>query len=483
MITEHLMRPGSGGVRFTPDFPVSKSDAIRALVDENAGAAAVGASLVITPVRVDPTSIGDTATLDAALYTGPIVARPSRLSLEVVGVSSWLDTYFDTAIIRSSGTPAQWVGDLLTNGLTAGTVTAAGLSNVSRTFPAHSATRRECLDAWAGLAGAEYRVNPDLTVDVAEADTLFVSPPTVVVTKRNEGPDGAFRGVDGSLLDQALTQLGPNIATKAVALAEGEGAAIAKGTATRSVNLKTPAGGTPSLITVLSAPSEESANANTLASNFLNLQGMRRQVNVGSRTYGLPRFVSPGDEVYVWDPEAGLFDTSNQIQFRGETIFPILVRLLSYTWPIESGMGVYVRSNAASPTYIDVTDWVEWENGSETWWTVGDWNPPSYGSTNRHAPEIEQRVAGTGQVSQSGTFSGTTNGTTSALVVTHGLPWTPLRVIVQPAFPNGGSPGARFVSANVTAVSSTTFTIGRCIAQDGSLLTSTVVSGYWVAFG
>lgn len=81
-----------------------------------------------------------------------------------------------------------------------------------------------------------------------------------------------------------------------------------------------------------------------------------------------------------------------------------------------------------------------------------------------------------------GTFGGTTNGTTSALVVTHNLPWTPTKVLVQPATPNGGSTNVRFVSANVTAISSTTFTIGRCVSQDGSLLTATAVTGFWVAF-
>lgn len=477
MITEHLMRPGNGSVRFTPSIPLTVTNEIRQLVDEDAGGE--GASLVVTKVRVDPDQIGDTATLAAALYSGPIVDRPSRLSLNVTGLSTWLDTYFDSDITRTTGTPSQWVGDLLANGLSSGTVTATGLSNITRTFLAHSATRRECLDAWASLAGAEYRVNPDLTVDVAAYDTLFQSPPQAVVTKHDDGPDGKYRGVDGSLLDQALTRLGPNIATKAVALAEGDGTTLNKGTATRSISLKTPTGGTPTIIRVLSAPSESSSNANTLASNFLNLQGMRRQVNVSTRSYALPRFVKPGDEVYLWDPSAGLYDTSNQIIYRGETIFPVLVRLLSYTWPIERGYGVYVRPNASSPTYIDVTDWVEWEDGNDSWWTVGDWDPPTFGPTNRSNPSIEQRLAGNGF--GFGSFSGTTNAS-SQLVVTHNLGWTPSVVIVQPGTPNGASTNDRFVSANVTNISSTTFTIGRCVSQDGSLFLSSAVTGYWAAF-
>jgi hypothetical protein len=80
-----------------------------------------------------------------------------------------------------------------------------------------------------------------------------------------------------------------------------------------------------------------------------------------------------------------------------------------------------------------------------------------------------------------GTYSGTTNGTTSALVVTHGLAFTPTQVIVQPATPNGVTGSDRYVTSNVTAITDTTFTIGRCVAQDGTLLTGVAVTGYFIA--
>lgn len=394
-VTEHLMRPGSGSVQFNPDLPISASQEIMALVDENAGG--IGAHVVITRVRVDPALIGDAAVLAGAAYTGRITARPSRTSLEFEGIGSWLDTYNDAEITRTTGTPTQWLGDLLTNSLTAGTV--SGGSNVTKTFPAHITTRREALDVIAGLGGWEYRIMPDFTVDAAPAASLFREvgdTGTIVVTRKAEGSDGALRGVDGSMLDQEI-QVG-NLATKAVALAEGQGVSIAKGTATAARSLRAPLGGAAAFVTVFSAPGEETANANTAASNFLNLQGMRRKVNVASSTHHLPRYVVPGDEVYIYDLAAGLYDTTQQVQFRGETIFPATVRLLSYTWPIERGVGVYIRSNEASGSadYIDVTDWVAWENG-DTWWTVGDWAPKNYGRVNRTDPEIETRLSTDGQ--------------------------------------------------------------------------------------
>lgn len=394
-VTEHLMRPGSGSLQLASSTPTAITNQIRALVDEGFGTSAVGAAVVITRHHIDPNVVDDDVLLSTAVYNGPITARPSRLSLEFSGLGAWLDSYLDSAASRTSGTPSQWMSTLLANGLTAGTVTATGMSNITRTFPAHSTTRREALDAWVALAGGEYRINPDLTVDVATSDRLFREAGdagTIVVTRHGDGPDGTLRGVDSSLLDQELTQLGPSLPTKAVALGSGNGTTITKGTATTSRNVKTPAGGTPTMVTVFSAPSEASGNVNSLASNFLALQGMRRKVNISSSTHNLARHVEPGDEVYVFDPQNGLYDTSNPVSYRGETIFPIVVRLLSFTWPIQDGYGVYVRPNAATPEYIDLTDHVAWETG-DTWWTVGDWSPPFYGRTNRRDPDIEWRTA------------------------------------------------------------------------------------------
>lgn len=387
-VTEHLMRPGAGSIRFTPDTPAKITSAIFDLINENT-TAGVGAHIVITPVEVDPDQVGDAAVLGAATYTGRITKRPDRLSLEFVGLGSWLDTYIDSAVTRTAGTPAQWLTDLLTNDLSAGTNTASG--TVTKTFPAYITTHREALDAVCGIGSWEYRISPDMTVNIGDGGEQFVSPPIGVVTRKSEGLDGAYRGFEGGLLDQSIDV--SQIATKAVALAEGSGATIAVGSDTTTTNLNAPKGTAPDLVTVLSAPGEETANAGTLATNFLNLQSQHRNVTVTSVTHHLPRHVHPGDEVYLYDPLSGLIDANNQIEFRGETITPILVRLLSYTWPIEAGVGVYIRSNETTATYHNVTPWIAWETGT-TEWVVGDWNPPSYGRVNRSNPEIELRVAG-----------------------------------------------------------------------------------------
>jgi hypothetical protein len=80
-VTEHLMRPGTWSLKFRPDVPVGTTKTIADLIDESS-ATGYGGHIVITPTRVDPDAIGDAATLAAASYTGRIMKRPSRLSLD-----------------------------------------------------------------------------------------------------------------------------------------------------------------------------------------------------------------------------------------------------------------------------------------------------------------------------------------------------------------------------------------------------------------
>jgi hypothetical protein len=385
VITEHLMRPGSGTLQFVPEIPMDITQRILALIQ------GVGCHVVITDPPTDPVLIGDTATLSIATQNMRVVGRPSRLSLSLRGLSSWLDSYNDLEIARTAGTPTNWLTDLLVNGLVAGTV--SGGSNVTRLFPAWGQTRREALDVAAGLGGWEYEVRPNFAVNAGTS--VWSTTPTVVITDRNEGPDGALTGLLGGLLDQEITIA--DQATKVGALAQGDGPGIAVGQATQTIPLRDRNGNTTNLVTVISAPSEARTNAGALAANFLALRKLKRSVKVSTTTPRARRVVRPGDYVWLYDVKSGLVDTANQVFFRGEYISPIKVRVTSMTSPIEAGSGVYIRSNAASPEYIDVTRWVAWEPPG-AFLDVGEWSPPVYGRANRSNPEIEERLANRGRV-------------------------------------------------------------------------------------
>lgn len=377
-------------MRFDASVPVTITDRIAAAMELAGGA---GAHVVVLPQQFDITGLAVADVLALASYTGRLHDRVSRLSIGGPGISSWLDTYSTTAISRTSGTPSQWVGDLVTNGITSGTIDNTGATSVSRAFRARLASRRELLDTVASAGGWEYIVRPDFTVDAATPANLFDShdAPELVVTRYESGPDGPYRGVDGGIIDQRLDD--SQLATRVDVLAEGDGPAIAIGSATQSLSLKTWDGSTPDLTVVVSSPAAGPSNAaDGIAQATLNLRGARREVSVSSSSFALHRFATPGDYVWLYDPISGLRDDTNTITFRGEVINPAKVRLLSWSYPIEAGTGVFVLFNGSTPELVDVTDWVEFETG-DTFWTVGDWSPPSYGPVNRSNPEIEQRAA------------------------------------------------------------------------------------------
>jgi hypothetical protein len=480
MITEHLMRPGSGTIRFRRTLPRSISKQITDMIE------GAGCHLVITPVRLNEADLLDSVLLSAAMYTGVVLARPSRTELAVTGLGWWLDSVNETNITRVSGTPTQWLGDLLINGLTTGTV--SGGSNVTRQFIAHAQTRREALDTVATLGSWEYDIQPDFTVDAGTPSAIFQSPPSVVITNRAEGVDGPFRGLSAGLLSQSVDA--SQTATKAVVLGQGQGTAVVLGSATQSVPLKTYSGGTPTIVKAIDAPTEAQAqlaasasatlaaskvvtsvrvatpamgpgstgaqiraaqtptvarrttggmfstgpgsgatvtanpvrltppsatldpaiaerdsllaqagsalaSARTLAGNsargFLGLRRTSGGRSTGTDSDLTRRLLRPGDEVYLFDLESGLYDTANEIVYRGETISPALVRVLSMTWPVSARYGVYIRSNASTPTIIDISSYVEAETGG-AFIDVGSRPAGSYVTSSRSNPQLEARL-------------------------------------------------------------------------------------------
>lgn len=352
------MRPGTFSVGLRSTAPALT---VRKILDTIDGA---GGHIVITPGQM-PAGTADATILGLALYTGRIEERPSRGSIEGKGIAAWLGnddgtTVIETAITKSAATLTTWITDLLVNGITVGTIT--NTSTHSNTYV--YVTYREAIDQVCLATGAEYELRPNFTINAAAPATLFGAP-TVVITRKPEGVDGQYRGIEGGLLDQAVTA--NRQARKIVVV----GQAGATGSATNAgLLLKDKAGNAPTLTRLVDAASEPAANLAGLAQATLNLSGVRREFNVSSTSPGVRNYVRPGSYVYVYDVDSGITDPANQIVFRGEVISPLKVRVLSLSWPIERGMGVYLRSNAATPVYTDLSDVIEFDDG-DAFWTVG----------------------------------------------------------------------------------------------------------------
>lgn len=453
-VTERLMKPGSFSVRLREDYPWSVASAVD-----------VFDHIVITPTRLDPIAgFSDADILAAAIYTGVVTSKPSPRIFEGAGLAWWLGTdeglgdLLDTATTQSAATLSTWVTALRPSSLSAGTVSNTGLGTLSATY--QWMTRREALDGVCRALGAEWRVNPAFTLDAAKSPDLFVSTPTVVITRKEEGQDGSYRGLDGTLIVTAKDVR--QYTTKAIAVAQGQGATVATGTSSGSTSYKDGLNNTVVLERLVNAPSDSSANASTIAAQQVGQWNqVRRELSLNSRTYNVTRHAKPGDYVYVFDQLAELTDPANQITFRGELISPIKLRVYALTWPIERGMGVYARRSGATPTYTDLTDYVEWEDGSDVQWDVGaaprssnDTDAASAGATaylGANAAIAERATSGE-WIDYTPTFSGTTLG-------------------------NGAVAGEYAIDANGTVTFSAVFVLGSTSAVTGSVTCTLPVTG------
>ncbi len=380
MITERLMKPGSFSVRLREDYPFSVASEVD-LLDH----------IVITPTRLDPISgfSGDANILDAAIYTGVITRKASPRIFEGSGLAWWLGTdagIGDVVDVTAEATSAlsTWVTAILAfgNGITAGSVSDTGLSSV--TAAPSWCSPREALDLICRVAGAEWRVNPDGTLDAAKSPNLFVSTPTVVVTRKEEGQDGAYRGLEGSLIVTATDA--EQYTTEVYVVGQGNGSTVVTEIASGSTSYKTFANTTPVLRRLVNAPTEPTANAAAIASAQVALWNqVRRELSLSSRTYNVTRHIRPGDYVWAFDQLAELTDAANQITYRGELIAPIKLRVHALTWPVEQGMGVYARRSGATPTYTDLSDFVAWETGDVVW---------DVGTAARAANDVDAATSG-----------------------------------------------------------------------------------------
>ena len=355
-ITQRLQKPGRFHLELRDDYPDSISQAI-GLFDH----------IVITPTPVEASTIGDAAMLALSIYTGVVTSKPSNRIVEGADLAWWLGTdqglgdLLDVAVSLNAGTLSQWITALCPVSLTVGTVTNTGLGTHTASY--QWMTRREAIDAVCRAIGAEWRVNAAGTIDAASKTLLWMTPTAtagIVVTRKDEGTDGTLRGLEGNLI---VPSSDVEQYTTKVFVGGPTGAA-----STGSTTYKDLRNNTVVMERVVDSPSDLTVSAAGVAASVLGqFNQVRREISLASQTYTVTRFIRPGDSAWVFDLNAGLVDSANQITYRGELISPILLRVMALTWPVEQGCGVYLRKSGATPTYLDITSYVAWESGDVQW--------------------------------------------------------------------------------------------------------------------
>ncbi|KKL74742.1 hypothetical protein LCGC14_2061870, partial [marine sediment metagenome] len=348
-----------------------------------------------------PAVLSDASILSIARYVGIIrgkrVAGPAggddALELSGHGLSGWLgdedgkgdiieaaraysgDT-FANVLNRSGSTPYGLLRDAAgaQTAIHAGTLfSVAGTYTGTHRFIDQRSAIRYIVDVF----GAEYRVNPDFTLDAGLESDLFVTTPTAILARKiTDGRDPTIEGIPIAQFESDTDV--HDYSTRVVVLADGSGSLIATGSADAASVPYVDGFANDVVRTRMVNEAETSAgNANSRAQLHLNrFAALRKALTISTKDFDVEGSFAVGDTVYVWDPtDAALVDITNEVRFRGAVLSPVKIRVLGQTFPITAGMSVYIRHGDA--TYTDVTDSVVFEEG-ETSLEVGA-NPRSLG--------------------------------------------------------------------------------------------------------
>ena len=327
--------------------------------------------VAIVAGRVEPAQY-DERLLRMARYVGVLTRREAdedRLVIGGQGMEVWLGDSDDKGevleapLVITNQTFANSIRAVL-GGSTA--VVEGTLHSVPGTYTGRHQweSKRKAIAYICETFGAEYRVNGDGTLDAGTQAQLYRSTPTcVIVRKGAEGRDLSLTGLPGEM---QLSQDVEDYTTRVVLLAEGEGAAIATGSADITANPYKDLRGQPvKRVRLVSESATSTGNAQARARLQLNrFVGTKNVLRLSTSEYIVDGSFVPGDNVYVFDPDAGLFDPNVEITFRGQRINPIVLRAVEASWPVTEGMTVAFRDQDGG--WHDLTPYVRWETGQTT---------------------------------------------------------------------------------------------------------------------
>jgi hypothetical protein len=375
IITERLMRAGSFQLDLTGDgdhgTPESILGELRSALGWSGNPAAwtpADGHIVVTAAPVPAAAMS----LSLALYAGRLTRQDGIRSFSGAGLASWLGaegkpgTFAYSSGVAISGNLDTWLTSLTSgdrsNGLTKGTVTEPG-GSYATTWRGSSTI--EMLDHVCAAMGAEWRINPTGSIDAGPS--LFVSPPTVLVTREAAGESVTSpTGLVGTVVAPSIAT--DNLTSRVIVFGASSGTTIVEELATAgSTVARRLDGAAARLDRAVDAPSEPSAGASSIATATLALYSTPRfSFDVDVRGDRARQVIAPGDQIYVYDPVAGIIDTTAPVPSRGQTAFPVTVRVQRMTWGVTDGHGVYLRRHSGSAeSWFDLTPYVRFaEPGS-----------------------------------------------------------------------------------------------------------------------
>lgn len=349
-VTERVMALGDWSLRLRDDTPLSVRKTISTPF----------AQLVLTQGRMPLVGLTDGIALQAAFYTGVVLRPGPQLELGGCGLEWFLSgsdqsfgAGFMSTVSISAGSLSSAVSTVLSGtGFTSGTIT----SGTVQAYVGADVTRGMVLRQLAEQLGYQFRFNPDLSVDVGTVAALYGSSPNGVVVRR-VGPKEVAPpfGVVGSVANSWDWE---GYASASVVWTTSE-----RSTSGGASTYRGPGGSLMTIYRGWEIADAPAGAASGIAAELLSkVNGAYRTVEVSSEDYAITPTVPCGGSVWLYDVENGLVDPANQILFGGGMIHPVSARVVSVTFPIEDGMGVFIRQHdGTAATYTDISDYVEYE--------------------------------------------------------------------------------------------------------------------------
>ena len=354
--------------------------------------------IIVTDVEVDPIAFGDAAMKGASIFTGIVteVRRALGGETRVLGphISAHLGdgTRGDILEAKVTFASATSMPAIVTSLLPAGgSIIEGTIGSVTGTYTGthiYETPAQAIKTALTVGFAAEYRVNDDGTLDADLPGTLFVGTPKALIARVSGTYDpGPVKGVPTSAMDTSLDSR--DLTTKVIHFGKTIRNDTVVGTATVASNPFKDFFGNALVRKAIFSDSTVGPNR---IDGFATaaLDSIDQVVNELSVTlddnFDVEGYFDVGDEIYVYDPDQRLFDTTNQTTFRGEIVFPEQIRVIGLQRPLQSGMGVYYRD--LDGVYTNISRYVQWEGRSAgTIVEVGSL-PPSFGDADAVSQEL-----------------------------------------------------------------------------------------------
>lgn len=373
-VTEQIMRDGSWSLDLRADTPDRILSAIQAdwYQELHIYRAAIADQLVgsILP-----------------RYSGVLLERPSRAKPRITGVGpSWYmgspdgktGPIIETALAMTNGSLYAWA-DALRGPLTLGVADPS----ITRTFSGsfNNVSKRAVLDFVSYVLGTEWSVNPRYQLSVG--GSAFIAPPTpnAVVMRRRASDDHDLNAIRATNLD---VDWGVKDRAFRVVATDGSFTNWNDGGSGNSFYGPDNQPLQRTLFIDLPKRSEQQTGntftsmSNTDLSAFVTAaRGLTdnptRSVTISTDAYDVGQSLEPdptvpvnvGKWLWVYDPDYGLYDTTNVVDFNGQQIYPTKMRVMTQTWPIRAGMGVFLLSRKTG-NVVDLSRWIVPETSDAT---------------------------------------------------------------------------------------------------------------------